>query len=846
MPTFSAESSEAGEGPLLRWPASIGTPSWAVQCVDCPKDYFEIGDRSLALDAAGQPHLAYAGDSLTYAWHDGTGWHFEIVDQAPGIEDLYQSAPCLALDASGTPRLSYLDSTNQALQYARKTAQGWEIQTVDTAAPRDKFQYDTALALDSSGNPHIAYSDAGTLKVAYWTGITWVIEPVDPSGWVGWHISMALDSANTSHISYYDDQAGILKYAHRIDSGWEIQIVDASAWLGEFNSIAVDRTGAPHISYIDYTNGNLKYAHWTESGWDKQVVDTAKWLSGFTSLALDSIDHPHISYTSTGNEARVARWSENGWEIRPLADRVWGTSLALPAPAAGAPGGGDDYPHVAYFDWDDGDLHYVQWTGDGWNGQTVDSTGEVGRYSALALDGQGRAHIGYTDENHHTLRYASWENGWQTEIVDRIGNDGGYIDLALDGAGVPYVSYYEGTRGDLRVARLTPTGWFTQTVDSVGITGAGTSLALDSDGRPHVSYYDTFSGTLKYAYWTGETWVRQTVDSTGQAGAFASLALDSGNRPHIGYYDTAHGDLRYAHWTGTAWATEPVDTVGDVGAYVSLALPAVRTMAVPAAQLGFADVQCREQRGRRGDASLAVTDASPHPLCFATGLYSEAERAGSPGDDAGMPHISYYDNTNGHLKYARRTGGGWVLETVDSAGHVGSFSSLALDSTGDPTISYCDTGQPEGGLRVAGWTGSGWITHTVEAGSLACAGTSLALPAVADASPLPLQLATGLQGEAGLCPRSVRSASLWNPVAMRSGRDSMPASEGTAVPWPTCQGRQSGPERGKARQERAGTSGDPAVYAHVSYYDEGSHDLKYAVERPIRSTYCPLVFRAAP
>jgi len=55
---------------------------------------------------------------------------------------------------------------------------------------------------------------------------------------------------------------------------------------------------------------------------------------------------------------------------------------------------------------------------------------------------------------------------------------------------------------------------------------------------------------------------------------------------------------------------------------------------------------------------------------------------------------------------------------------------------------------------------------------------------------------------AGPCPRSVRSASLWNPVAMRSGRDSMRTTEGTVVRWPTRQGTQSEPKGGRARQER--------------------------------------------
>jgi hypothetical protein len=50
-------------------------------------------------------------------------------------------------------------------------------------------------------------------------------------------------------------------------------------------------------------------------------------------------------------------------------------------------------------------------------------------------------------------------------------------------------------------------------------------------------------------------------------------------------------------------------------------------------------------------------------------------------DSAGNPHISYFDAMNEDLKYARWTGSSWNIETVDSPGEVGHYTtSLALDS----------------------------------------------------------------------------------------------------------------------------------------------------------------------
>ena len=63
-------------------------------------------------------------------------------------------------------------------------------------------------------------------------------------------------------------------------------------------------------------------------------------------------------------------------------------------------------------------------------------------------------------------------------------------------------------------------------------------------------------------------------------------------------------------------------------------------------------------------------------------------------DDTGYPHISY-SYYNDDLKYARWDGSAWHIETVDSAGVVGAESSLALDARGYPHISYYDGGNAD-------------------------------------------------------------------------------------------------------------------------------------------------------
>ncbi len=80
-------------------------------------------------------------------------------------------------------------------------------------------------------------------------------------------------------------------------------------------------------------------------------------------------------------------------------------------------------------------------------------------------------------------------------------------------------------------------------------------------------------------------------------------------------------------------------------------------------------------------------------------------------DSSGNPGIAYYDVTNGDLKFAYYDGSDWSISVVDSTNDVGRFASLSLDSNGYPHISYYDyTGND---LKYAFWDGSSWNVSTL-------------------------------------------------------------------------------------------------------------------------------------
>ena len=110
--------------------------------------------------------------------------------------------------------------------------------------------------------------------------------------------------------------------------------------------------------------------------------------------------------------------------------------------------------------------------------------------------------------------------------------------------------------------------------------------------------------SLRYAFRTGaDTWdTDTTVDDVGDAGRFISIAITSGGQLLIAYQSGFDpGSLRFAFLNGVTWTIEDVDSAANVGITSSLAL-----------------------------------------------------------DINGDPRIAYHDDTNQHLKYAVRTGNGYV------------------------------------------------------------------------------------------------------------------------------------------------------------------------------------------
>jgi len=298
---------------------------------------------------------------------------------------------------------------------------------------------------------------------------------------------------------------------------------------------------------------------------------------------------------------------------------------------------------------------------------TVDTAGVVGEYASVAVGADGLPAIAYYDQSNGNLKLAKCGNpacsaANTITTIDSEGDVGRHTAIAIGADGLPVISYYDASNGNLKVLKCGNTACNTNnaitTVDDgeVGNVGQWTSIKIAGDGLPVISYYDASSGDLKVAKCgnascsAGNTLF--AVDAIGNVGYFTSMAIGADGLPIISYYDLTNTALKVARCgnpsctSGNTVAT--IDSAGETGRWTSIAIGVDGLPVI--AYLGVIYLNFYPTVARCGDPACASgnTITTIDPTGFTSGYWNSL----ATGSD-GLPIVSYYDSFKGDLVVAK-------------------------------------------------------------------------------------------------------------------------------------------------------------------------------------------------
>jgi hypothetical protein len=543
----------------------------------------------------------------------------------------------------------------------------WNCEDVEDPLFRLKNMTDRSLRYKSDGTPCVVFGNDGLYYACYnyttnlWSGAS---VPIDNSPLVGEYAALAFTTSNIPFISYYDGADGSLKLAYYVGSGGSGCSIGGS-W--QCDMIVDENTTCTSGSvYAPQTEETLPGESSAPDKWLEALISGNFWQDKILEPAQELL--PGMLAPTDAVVDGVGRW----------------TSIAF----------GDHGLHISFADWNGSNdaLKYYFWdfVNPGkcikvdTNGNDADNHDFL--WSSIAVDGS-KVHISYFLDKYDQLKYAN-SNGGNAFVIKQIE-----------------------PRRDLSPTTTDPG------------TGAFSSIALDGDGDPHISYYKWWGrdqpypdGDLRRAYKSGgdsdcsgpdlepNTWQCVSEDNSDNVGGYTSIAFEKkpadDNNYIISYYDFKNGNLKSegGYDDGTLYST------GNVGLYTSVDTHYHSGYNKKKIAIAFLDetegeLIVAENVGGDGWVKLG---AKGYVAKFGdVGLYNSL----AIRQDDDIPFISYYNETNGFLKYAFGTMlvtppplYFWESAAVTDNLYAGTFSSIGIggpdspgDSDGEPVIAFYST-----------------------------------------------------------------------------------------------------------------------------------------------------------
>ena len=581
--------------------------SWAITVVDNDTPGYVGWDTSIATDNDNNYLISYIHNTGAYssvlklAKYNGTSWSIEGIDDQSMAR--YSS---LTVDQENNYLVSYTNFRDGYLNVAKYNGTTWTITGIDAMCTEG---LDSSIAVDMNNKylisyqSYYGYSDTdlkfaiiGTNTTAPYISLT----PLSPDPNIDRSPSFAglaeEDGSPIVSVQYQIDTTSGTWQSCTSDDGTFDEIEETflctvslplnygqhTIYIRATNSDGATTTAGNEITDTFFTNPFLY--PWTSS---ISTVDSTGDVGLYTSITTDKENNFLVSYYKHTEfdfgsfesthlyELQFAKHNGESWSTSSLGivssppfeeQDIMQSSITTDV--------NNNYlisfAGEAFPGYDN--LNLAKYDGNSWTTTTVDSSGNVGRYSSITTDSNNNYLISYYDADNSCLKFAKF-NGetWEISTIDNSVGVGYYTSITTDSDDNYLIAYHDSANGYLKFAMYNGTSWDITTVDSGPNAGQYPSLTTDLDDNYLISYY---SGNpdydLKFAKYDGESWQISTVDSVGYIGEYTSITVDQENNYLISYYDSDSAGLKMAKYDGTQWSKILIDSLLDVGKYSSI------------------------------------------------------------------------------------------------------------------------------------------------------------------------------------------------------------------------------------------------------------------------------------
>lgn len=651
----------------------------------------------MKIGSDGTIHISYwqrVEDKLVYAWRgpNDVMWHREYVE--PTHQNGFRSSICL--DAAGTPHIAYYENVGSqvAVRYAKRVgAANWLIENlpdihgrgygdygpVGTVSSKERIQHSLELIFDENNKPQIAFFD-GWMDINAFPGCTSTSD-------YGFKLHQGIRVNNAWIVR----SLGHVHDIHQSCNPYPLRdTLPMGDRYGEYLDMLMEPDGTIDIFSLSRFNNEIVQHRtlfpFVDTVWTREPIDSLKRITlqlfgAFTrfftfegiSSTRSADNYTHLAYTTSvfygdnfccidSSALAYTRISPTGaitYKDFPRGTYRNYTDIVT--------NGGSDSLYILYADISN--LYFVVASsadsGNTWQSDTLLNGIAIGRCQ-LDIYGDTLYALIFDAQRERLLLYKQNLMGgpWVMDQVTFSEAKGQSLDAVFTVTGndtLIQTAFNDGYTGDLYYSEGTRSSgwnWAIQKLDSTATDVIAVSMARSSGGDLVVAYNGGSGRDLRLATRTSGTWSYEVVIQGGNP-QFTDIAISSIDSINLVYYDGNQGCIHWGrrHLNGNGWVFEDIscDTVG-VGMYPSLVL-----------------------------------------------------------DANGLPHVSYYKDTDRSLYYSKLNGTThlWEIDSINggTSSAIGKHNDLLLDGNGLPKIAYLN--EQDDAVLLSEMDMSGTWLHTV-------------------------------------------------------------------------------------------------------------------------------------